>query len=231
MDPVRLHQTPVGVIEESGPTELLADHATEFIRVHLAVQPGERVAEPGCGTGVLSLFCALAGAGTVVGTDIDAVALQAARDNAQRNRVRNVEFRQGNLLDPVAGPLDLVVALLPHKPAPRPFNHRYFGGPDGSDLLLAVISQAAERLRPGGRLVLYVNSIANPQRVASVFSRQFSVRLLAEKRRPFSRDEFDELTPGMFAHLEAQRSRGLAEFAEDNHGLYFMARLFEGTRL
>lgn len=226
-----IHQTPVGAIVESGPHRLLSDHATAFTWAHLQVRRGDRVAEPGCGTGVLSLFCALAGAASVVGTDIDEEALTAARQNALANRVADrVAFRQGSLLEPVPGPLDLVVALLPHKPAPRPFDHRYFGGLDGTDLLRAVIEQAADRLVPGGRLVLYLNSIAHPRRVLAEFDRAFTVRKLAEKRRPFTVEEFDRLTPGMYAHLEARRAAGEAEFAADADGLYFTARLYEGTR-
>ena len=209
---------------------LLSDHATRFVLDHLTVQPGSRVAEPGCGTGVLSVFAALAGAASVVGTDIDRSVLAAARHNADLNGVRNVSFILGNLLEPLGAGLDLVVALLPHKPAPGPFNHRYYGGPDGTDLLIAAIRQSADRLVAGGRLVLYVNSIANPRRVAREFAQAFDVRHLGEKRRDFTRDEFDGLTPGMFAHLEAQRARGEAEFRSDDRGLYFMARLHEGRR-
>lgn len=230
-NPVTEHRTAAGLIVEGGPVALRADHATAFFHQHLAVRAGERVAEPGCGTGVLSLFCARAGAAAVVGTDPDPVALAAARQNAVVNGLADrVEFREGSLLEPVAGPLDLVVALLPHRPAPRPFNRRFYGGPDGTDLLLAVITQAADQLVAGGRLVLYLNSIANPRRVLAAFGRSFAVRQLAEKRRPFTREEFDALTPGLFDHLVAQRARGEAEFTADGGGAFFLARLYEGIR-
>jgi hypothetical protein len=82
----------------------------------------------------------------------------------------------------------------------------------------------------GGRLVLYANSIANPRRVLTAFERAFAVRLLAEKRRYFTREEFDALTPGMVDHLTVQRAHGEADFDEDDSGLYFLARLYEGIR-
>jgi methylase of polypeptide subunit release factors len=226
----RCHATRCGRLIEQGPLALLADHATMFLLEHLSVRRGDRVAEPGCGTGVLSLYAALAGARSVVGTDVDPDALAAARQNAVLNDITNVYFVQGNLLEPVPAGLDLVVANLPHKPAPRPFSPRYYGGPDGTDLLLAIIAQAAHRLVAGGRLVLYVNSIANPRRVAREFARDFEVRLLAEKRRDFTREELDSLTPGMFAYLEARKECGEADFWDDEQGLYFMARLHEGVR-
>jgi len=226
----RYHATPGGRLVEQGPAALLADHATTFVLEHLMVRPGDRVAEPGCGTGVLSLYAALAGASSVVGTDIDPDALAAARRNATLNGITNVSFVHGSLLEPVGTGLDLVVALLPHKPAPRPVSHRYYGGRDGTDLLLAAIRQSADRLISGGRLVLYLNSIANPQRVDHEFARNFDVSLCAEKRRYFTPEEFDVLTPGMFAHLEAQKACGEADFRHDEQGLYFMARLHEGRR-
>jgi methylase of polypeptide subunit release factors len=201
-----------------------------FVLEHLTVRRGERVAEPGCGTGVLSLYAALAGAASVVGTDVDPEALLAARQNAALNGITNVSFVRGSLLEPLEAGLDLVVALLPHKPAPRAFNHRYYGGPDGTDLLIAAIGQSADRLVAGGRLLLYVNSIANPRRVEHEFAQHFDVGLLGEKRRDFTREEFDGLTPGLFAHLEAQRARGEADYWQDAQGLFFMARLYEGRR-
>ncbi len=198
---------------------------------HILVPQGARAAEAGCGTGVLSICMAMAGARTVVGTDIDCASLRAARHNALINKVANVEFMEGSLLDPVPGPLDLAVALLPHKPAPRPFDARYYGGPDGTDLLLPLIDQAAQRLVAGGYLYLYLNSIANPRRVLAVLDSRFRVRLAGEKRRYFTRDEFDALTPGMFDYLCDQRKGDMAEFYEEGSGLYFMARIYEAVLL
>jgi len=226
----REHHTPHGMIVEYGPEPLLADHATHFTLDHLRVEPGSTVAEPGCGTGLMSMFAALAGAARVVGTDTDPESVRVARVNVRANSLACVEIREGSLLDPVEGPLDLVVALLPHKPGPRPFNPRYDGGRDGTRWLSQTIDQSAARLREGGRLVLYVNSIAHPAKVLKQFRRSFQVELLGEKKRHFTREEFEALTPGMSDYLWAQRDRGQAEFETDDEGHFFWARLYEGTR-
>jgi len=226
-DAVRKHQTALGVIEERGSEAILADAATAFMLPLIRVRRGDRAAEPGCGTGVLGICMALAGAARVTGTDTDPAALSAARQNAAINRAPNVEFIEGSLLDPVAGPLDLIAANLPHRPAPRSFNPRYYGGPDGTDLVRALIAQAADKLAPGGRLVFYLNSIANPRRVLAALAERFDVTMLGERRRDFTREEFDALTLGLFAHLEAQRDRGEAEFWRDENGLYFTGRVYE----
>lgn len=225
-----IHPTRFGRLEESGTPLIMADHATLFFLEHLVFTPGDRVAEPGCGTGVLSLFAALSGASTVHGTDLDETSLAYARLNAKHNGFTNVQFSQGHLLEPVSEPIDVIMALLPHKPAPAAFNPRYYGGSDGTDLLLETIRQAESKLRTGGRLYLYHNSIAHPKRVENRLAQTFSTRCLAEKKRYFTREEFDRLVPGMFAHLESQKRKGEAEFAQDEKGLYFVARILEGRR-
>jgi len=225
-----VHPTPYGDIVEYGPKPILADHATRFTLDHIRVEPGSAVAEPGCGTAVMSLFCSRAGAAYVVGTDTDPEAVRVARFNVESNGVDNVDIREGSLLEPVPGPLDLVIALLPHKPGPRPFNPRYYGGHDGTRWLLDIITQSAERLRSRGRLLLYMNSIANPSRALATFRKSFNVSLLGEKKRTFTREEFDTLTAGMSDYLKAQRDKGQAEYHEDGEALFFWARLYEGVR-
>ncbi len=225
------HETRFGSIEEGGPSDILADHATAFFIAHLTLNGGERVAEPGCGTGVLSLFAALAGASEVTGTDIDERSLAAAHANARLNRLeKRVRFLRGNLLDPISGHLDVVLSIPPQKPAPGPFNHRFYGGFDGTDLLREIIDQAADRLVPGGKLWLFHHSLANPRRVSECLQKAFSVRVVAEKNRPFTVSEFENLTPGMMAHLEERRKRGESEFECDGETGVFTAWLLEGER-
>ncbi len=221
-------RTPIGEIVEEGDAALLSDHATEFMIRHLDIASASTVAEAGCGSGVLCIFASRAGAAKVYGTDIDEKALDTARRNAENNGARNIVFLHGSLLEPIAEKLDAVIALLPHKPAPRPFNHRYYGGVDGTDLLMAVIAQSAEKLRKGGRLYLYLNSIANPKKVLSVFREKFEVSMLAEKKRRFTQAEFDGLTKGMFQHMLALRQEGKCDFEEDAEGLFFIARIYAG---
>ncbi|MBA4417174.1 MAG: hypothetical protein C0392_04595 [Syntrophus sp. (in: bacteria)] len=224
-------ETPFGAIQEYGPPGSLSDHATRFMINHIRVPKDARACEPGCGTGVLALYMAMAGAGAVSGADLNEASLRAARYNASINKIRNVKFVKGDLLMKVSGPLDLIVALLPHKPAPGPFNKRYYGGPDGTDLLLPLIDQAASRLIPGGHLYLYLNSIANPRRVLVALNERFQVRIAGEKRRYFTREEFDGLLPGMFDYLCTMKTQGTAEFHEDTSGFYFTARVYEAQLL
>ncbi len=96
------------------------------------VTPGERWLELGTGSGVVA--CALARAGaTVVATDLDPAAVQAARVNAALGGLR-IEVRGGDLFAPVAGErFDAVVANLPFWPgdgADLPLGHAFGAGAD-----------------------------------------------------------------------------------------------------
>ena len=81
--------------------------------LELNVGEGCSVLDYGCGSGILAIAAARLGAGRVAGVDIDPQAVDAARANAERNRVSAV-FAESTL--PVAGEYDLVVANILSNP-------------------------------------------------------------------------------------------------------------------
>jgi ribosomal protein L11 methyltransferase len=90
------------------PTTRLAAQAVESF---CKAAPGARVLDVGSGTGILAFVAALSGAGAVVGIDVDAVALAAARGNAQLNALSSsVTFVEATA--PLLAGFDLVVANL-----------------------------------------------------------------------------------------------------------------------
>lgn len=70
-------------------------------------KPGRTVLDYGCGSGILGIAAARLGAGPVLGVDIDEKALDAARDNAERN---HVEMLLAHTSKPLLASFDLVVA-------------------------------------------------------------------------------------------------------------------------
>jgi HemK-like putative methylase len=78
-----------------------------------------RVVDVGTGTGAIGVAIAEAApAARVDATDTSPYAVQLARANVQRHGLGDrVSVRHGDLLDPVPGPIDLVVANLPYLPA------------------------------------------------------------------------------------------------------------------
>lgn len=72
-----------------------------------AVRPGDTVLDYGCGSGILGIAAARLGAGDVLGVDIDEKAIEAARDNAERN---GVALRLQHSREPLEARFDVVVA-------------------------------------------------------------------------------------------------------------------------
>lgn len=97
---------------------------------------GERVLDYGCGSGILAIVAAKLGAGLVVGTDIDAQAIRASRDNAARNGVTAKFALPDHPLLQRAQPFDVVVANILANP------------------LRLLAPALAARVRPSGRIVL-----------------------------------------------------------------------------
>ena len=77
------------------------------------VRSGCSVLDYGCGSGILTIAAARLGAGNVAGVDIDPLAVEAARANAERNGVM-ATFHDS--AQPVTGAYDLVVANILSNP-------------------------------------------------------------------------------------------------------------------
>lgn len=75
------------------------------------IQADQLVYDIGCGSGILSVAAALLGAKQVVGIDLDALAVQIAKDNVNLNQVEDkVNIYEGNLMDVLEHSGDVVVS-------------------------------------------------------------------------------------------------------------------------
>ncbi len=134
----------------------------------LALPPEPRCVDVGTGSGVIALTLATEWpAARVQAVDLSTAALDLARENAARLGLEaRVEFLAGTLLEPCAGPLDLVAANLPYIPsadlavlAPEVQHDpasALDGGSEGLDLIAACIAQAAAKLTLGGHIALEI---------------------------------------------------------------------------
>jgi methylase of polypeptide subunit release factors len=122
---------------------------------------GKHVAEVGCGSGILSLAAARAGAATVTAIDINPNAARAATMNGRDNGLPQVRGVASNLMSGIAPrPLfDVIITSPPSFPGePRDLADRaWHAGPEYRDIK-ELFRQARERLAPGGVVYLLLSS-------------------------------------------------------------------------
>ena len=160
-----------GVPFEVGPDVLIPRQETEFI-VEEALSIVDKHSHPfiidvGTGSGCIAISLAREIPGArVVATDLSTDALSVAGRNAARHGVGDrITFVETSFLDGIDGNADLIVSNPPYVPSvsqlgltPEVRDYEppvaLFGGTDGLDALRSVLTGAAEKLAPGGWLVM-----------------------------------------------------------------------------
>ncbi|MBM2831608.1 MAG: modification methylase, HemK family [Dehalococcoidia bacterium] len=148
-------------------TELLVEMTLDFARSHSAVRP-IIIADIGTGSGAIAISLAtnLTNA-RICATDLSIQALEVAAINRARHGLDNrVVLLQGDLLAPLPGNVDLIVANLPYVMEPElqtmapeiRFEPREAldGGPDGLHSIRLLLHQAHELRQPRRCLLLEI---------------------------------------------------------------------------
>ena len=149
-------------------TELLVEKAIDAI-YHRSPPEILTIADIGTGSGAVAISLALAlPQAEIYATDISALALQVAEINCRRHQVDSqVELLQGNLLEPLPKPMDMIVANLPYIKnselqtlSPEITNFEPIialaGGEDGLDKIRQMLEQIPEKLNYGGHFLLEI---------------------------------------------------------------------------
>lgn len=190
-------------------TGLGSDHATwsvaRVLHRHAADLADRTLLELGCGTGLLAVLGARAGAHTV-GTDVDPRMLELARKNVAANTV-TADLRAGSVCAPL-GPgdtFDWCVANLPHKPAPAasglPVGQD--GGPEGDAVFGSAMGCIPGHQPPGGRLLFFLHSLPNPRLLAAV-GEAYALGLESWKLRWLGADEYGDAVRERFRRRHAE---------------------------
>lgn len=164
-----------GVFVPRPETEVVAGVAIDAAR---AAGPAALVVEPCTGAGAIAaaLLAEVPGC-HVEATDVNPRAVELAdrncRTGAAEGHGATWQVRRGSLLDPVdravAGTVDVLVANPPYLPAedartwpPEVARHdppeALIGGVDGNEVVAEIVALANDWLRPGGTLVVEVDS-------------------------------------------------------------------------
>ena len=145
------------------------------------------VVDVGTGSGAIAIAIACSAPhATVWATDLSAAAVALARRNAARYGV-DVRVRRGDLLDPVPGPIDVIVANLPYLPFAERRLHpdldqeppeAVYAPGDGLDPYRRLLAAARARLAPGGVLALQFRG----ELVAATTAELAALRLVVAER-------------------------------------------------
>lgn len=152
----------------------------------LDVRPGERVLEVGCGSGVVSIHCAVNGC-DVTAVDVNPRAVDLAHANVEANGL-SFPVLESDVYDNVEGVFDTIVFNLPYLPVDEEglLAKAWSGGPDGLGPLPRLLEGAPEHLVPGGRVVVVVSSLTEPRALEEALE-GYDVRTLGEMRLFFER--------------------------------------------
>lgn len=160
----------------------------------LDVREGERVLEVGCGSGVVSIHCALNGC-EVTAVDINPRAVELTRRNASANGA-DVEVLESDVYGNVDGRFDTIVFNLPYLPVDEEglLAKAWSGGADGLGPLPRLLEGAPGHLLPGGKIIVVVSSLTEPRALENALE-GCDVRTVGELKLFFERLSVLEIRP------------------------------------
>ncbi len=146
------------------------------------------IAEIGTGCGAIAISLALnLPEAKIYASDISAPALKVALFNCQKHGVANrICLLQGDILDPLPEPVDLIVANLPYVreselPPTGPVSFEPIlalnGGPEGLEKIHRLCQQADSKLSPQGCLLLEIGQGQGKAVTSSLYSLFPSARI------------------------------------------------------
>jgi len=158
--------TPAALIPRPE-TELLVELALDGVGGRGSGVGETRVVDVGTGNGAIAVAIAVnLPEASVIAIDASRAALLLAQRNARTHGVEGrIDFVQGDLLSPLRGPVDVIVANLPYVPTrlyeklpPEIRDHEpssaLHAGRRGTGVIERLLAQSPTLLRPGGLLVV-----------------------------------------------------------------------------
>jgi len=154
---------------------------------------GEKLLEIGCGSGVVSLHCAINGADVTCG-DVNPKAVELTKRNAISNNIV-LNVLETDVYSNVNGVFDTIVFNLPYLPVTDDgeLAKAWSGGTNGIGPLPRLLDGAPSHLSSSGRIIVVVSSLMDEHTLNSLLSR-CSVDVLSELPLFFERLKVLEIT-------------------------------------
>ncbi|MCL4336038.1 MAG: methyltransferase [Candidatus Thermoplasmatota archaeon] len=133
------------------------------------IVPGHTVLEIGCGSGIISVYCATLGS-TVTCCDVSEAALACTEKNAIRNHV-TLDLINSNLFQRITGKFDTIIFNPPYLPTEDRIENseQWDGGTTGFDITRPFLNDAADHLEDGGTIYLILSSLTNIDALVSEY--------------------------------------------------------------
>jgi release factor glutamine methyltransferase len=162
-------------------TECLVEKAIDLLKAH----PHPLIADIGTGSGAIAVTLAKhLPSAMVIATDLSPDAIDLARSNARKHDVETrLDFRVGNLLQPLSDQVDLLAANLPYvNDKDWPYLARtirghepqmaFTGGPDGLNLIRQLMQDAPRCIKPHGFILMEIGAY-HGEEVSSIARQSF----------------------------------------------------------
>ncbi len=154
------------------------------------IPKGKKALEIGCGSGLVSL-CAAKKADSVLGVDINPVAVRCASENAKRNKVANCTFKVSALFSAVSGRFDVILFNAPYLPKEGKFDEgiealAWCGGNTGREAIAGFLDGCGAHLNPKGAIAVILSSITGLDEVLDLFRKNgFAPFAIVKEKIPF----------------------------------------------
>ncbi len=176
----------IDIVIESPDVYSPSDDSFLLLKV-IEVKPDERFLEMGCGSGLISLHAAKAGA-DVTAVDINPHAVECTRRNAAKNNLK-VNAIESNLFENVVGDFDVMVFNPPYLPEETRstswIEKSWSGGEEGSEVAVQFMDSAWKHLLPGGRIYVILSSIGGFTSALKSAKPRYDSEMLEEKHMFF----------------------------------------------
>ena len=155
-----------------------------LIEKHVRKLSKGRVLDMGTGTGILA-EAASEKAKSVVGADIDAIAINYCRKHVKSEKI---SFLQSDLFSNIKGKFDTVVFNPPYLPDDEVRDIALDGGKKGWELIERFLLQAKKHLEKDGIMLLLFSSHTNREKINEILKKNnYSYKLLDSMKLDFEK--------------------------------------------